>query len=104
MLYNGELPSSPGIIYTAPLPTPAIRDSGDLKTINLFRIVNEADADRMFTIWVNVNGTPRPITPLNTSLPPGWAYDDFPTFQISAGATIEAYADGADVSWTINAQ
>lgn len=103
MLYNGEIDTTTATIYTAPLPTPGIPFSGSPVEINFFRIVNESAAARTFTIWVNVNGTDRALTPIDTQLPEGAAYDDVPVFSIPSGAQIRAVADAAGVSWSINA-
>ena len=103
MLFNGELDTSVATIYTAPLPTPGIPNSGGNVLIDFFRIVNESAAARTFTIYTNVNGTRRALTPIATQLPIGAAFDDLPVFQIPPGALIEADADAAGVSWSINA-
>jgi hypothetical protein len=103
MLFNGELPTSVGTIYTAPRPTPGIPKSGGNVEVDFFRIVNESGADRTFTIYINRDGTRRALTPISTQLPIGAAFDDLPTFQIPSGALIEAVADAAGVSWSINA-
>jgi len=103
MLFNGEIPTSVGTIYTAPLPTPGITRSGANVEIDFFRIVNESGVARTFTIYVSIDGTRRAITPIDTQLPIGAAFDDLPVFQIPPGALIEADADGASVSWSINA-
>ncbi len=102
MIYSGELPTSPGTLYTVPLPTPGVPNSGAPKTINFFRVVNESGVARTFTLFLNVNGTARAITPIATQLPIGAAYDDIPTFQMAAGAEIIGDASAAGVSWTIN--
>ncbi len=104
MIFSGELVIPPTAIYTAPLASPGVPNSGAPKTINLLRIVNESGAARLFTLFLNVNGVSRAITPIDTQLPDGAAYDDLPTFQIPAGASIVGTADGANVSWTINSE
>jgi len=103
MLYNGELDTSIATIYTAPAPTPGITRSGGNVEVDFFRIVNESGAARTFTIYTNVNGTRRALTPIDTQLPIGAAYDDLPVFQIPPTALIEADADAAGVSWSLNA-
>jgi hypothetical protein len=103
MLYNGEIDTTTAAIYTAPLPTPGIPFSGSPVEINFFRIVNESATARTFTIWVNANGTDRALTPIDTKLSEGAAYDDVPVFKIPPGAQIRAVADAAGVSWSINA-
>lgn len=103
MILNGSLPTSTGTIYTVPSPSTGVPRSGNDVEVNLFRIVNESGADRTFNIFLNVNGTDRPITPGDTQLSPGAAWDDVPVFQIPPGALIRGDASGADVSWTINA-
>jgi len=96
MIYNGEIPTVQAAIYTVP-PQKTVE-------INLFRIVNEAAAAaRTFTLFLNVSGTARAITPVNTELPIGAAFDDLPPMVLQSGNTIEAVADDVDVSWTINA-
>ncbi len=102
MIFNGEIPTTVGAIYTVPLPTPGIPRSGSNATIDFFRIVNESGAERTFTIWLTVNETARAITPIDTVLPIGAAYDDVPVFQMPSGGIISADADGTGVSWTIN--
>lgn len=95
MIYNGEIPTVQAAIFTVPGQTTL--------DINLFRIVNESAAARTFTIYLNVNGTARAVTPIDTELPIGAAFDDLPSMILQAGNTIEAVADDEDVSWTINA-
>ena len=95
MIYNGEIPTVQAAIYTVPPQTTVI--------INLFRIVNESGVARTFTLFLNVSGTARAITPVSTQLQIGAAFDDLPPMVLQSGNTIEAVSDGADVSWTINA-
>jgi len=94
MIYNGEIPTVQAAIYTVP-PQKTVE-------INLFRIVNESAALRTFTLFLNVSGTARAITPVSTELPVGAAFDDLPPMVLQSGNTIEAVANGADVSWTVN--
>lgn len=95
MIYNGEIPTVQAAIYTVP-PQTTVR-------INLFRIVNENAGARTFTLFLNVSGTARAITPVDTELAIGAAFDDLPEMVLQSGNTIEAVADDTDVSWTINA-
>lgn len=104
MLHNGELPNPVGTLYTVPTPTPGQPNSGQPQTINFFRVVNESGAVRTFTLYLNVLGTNRAITPIDTQLPIGAAFDDVPVFQMPPGGIIAGEASGADVSWTINAE
>ena len=103
MLFNGELPTSVGTIYQAPLPTPGITRSGANVKIDFFRVVNESGVARTFTIFINLDGTRRALTPISTQLPIGAAFDDLPVFQLPPGALIDGVADAAGVSWSINA-
>ena len=104
MIHNGTLPTVQAAIYTCPVANQGTPRSGSNKTVNFFRIANESGAARKFTIFLNVNGTARAITPVNVALTIGAAYDDVPTFQLPPGATVEGVADDAGVSWTINAE
>jgi len=102
MTYNGDLPTISGTIFTIPTATPAQARSGSNKTVNFFRVVNESGAARTFTIFLNVSGTPKAITPVDTNLIDGAAYDDVPEVEMPPGSTINGVADGTGVSWTIN--
>jgi len=105
MIFNGELSTpSTATLYTVPEATPGSANSGELVTVNFFRIVNESGAARTFTLYLNVSGTDVAITPIDTELPDGAAFDDVPTFQLPPSATIRGSASGADVSWTINVE
>lgn len=95
MIYNGEIPTTQGVIFTAKQFTNGVE-------VNLLRVVNESGAARTFTVFLNVVGSAKAITPVDTELPIGACFDDFPLFQIPASATIEAVADAAGVSWTLN--
>jgi len=96
MISNGDVDTSPATVYTVSAGTTAVE-------INLIRVVNESAAARTFTVYLNVTGTARAISPIDTQLPIGAAYDDFPVFQLPPGATIVMAADAAGVTWTINA-
>lgn len=96
MIFNGELPAVQGVIYTVP-------DSIKTQVVNLFRIVNNSAGARTFTIYIkNSSGVAQPITPISTQLPIGAAYDDFVTFQLRNGGTVEGVADAAGVAFTLN--
>jgi hypothetical protein len=103
MVINGEVPTSIATVYTVPSPSPGVARSGSNVEINLFRCVNESAAERTLTIYLNVNGTARALTPVALILPIGAAWDDVPVFQLKPGDQIQMEADGADVVWTINA-
>lgn len=98
MIYNGELP----LVSAAIWKSPGIAGTSNNTEVNLLRITNENAAAQTFTIYINVNGTARAITPINTQLPIGAIYDDFPVMQLPPGATIEGAASAASISWTIN--
>lgn len=104
MILNGEI-STPAVgnIYAVPTQTPGIPLSGNPVEVNFFRIVNESLVTITFTIYLNVNGTDRAITPVSRQLIAGAAYDDIPVIQLPPGALICGVASGADVSWSINA-
>jgi len=103
MIFNGELATpATATLYTVPSPTPGMAGSGNLVTVDFFRVVNESGAARTFTIYLNVNGTARAITPISKVLTLGSAYNDIPVIQLSPGNTVEGVADGAGVSWTLN--
>ena len=104
MIYNGLIPTVQGAIHTIPKATPGIPGSGRSYTVNFFRVVNNSGAARTFTLYLNVNGTAKPITPVSTQLPIGAAWDDVPTFQLPPGATIEAIADATNVAWSVNVE
>jgi hypothetical protein len=102
MIFNGQVPTSPGVLYTIPESSPANPYSGEIKTVNFFRVVNESAAARTFTIYLNVNGTARAITPVSVRLTVGAAYDDIPAIQLAPGNTVVAVADNTGVVWTLN--
>jgi len=103
MIYNGELATpATATLYTVPSPTPGSPGSGNLVTVNFFRIVNESATAKTFTIYLNVNGVNRAITPVGKVLTSGTAYDDIPVFQLAPGNIIAGVANGAGVSWNIN--
>lgn len=104
MVYNDFLPTSPATLYTVPVATPGVPNSGAPETINLFRVVNESGVARTFTIWLSTHGAPHAVTPVDTQLPIGAAYDDLPTFQLPPGGLIIGVASGVGVSWTVNAE
>lgn len=95
MIYNGEIETTRAAVYTVPPNTNG-------QEVTLMRVVNESGAARTFTIFLNVTGTVRAVTPVDTELPIGACFDDLPVFQIPPNAKIEAIADAAGVSWTIN--
>ncbi len=103
MILNGTTPTSVATIYTVPSPTPALAKSGNLVEINLFRFVNSTSGALTLSIYLNVNGTRRLLTPLAIEMPAGAAWDDVPTIQLRPGNTIDAEASGAGIDWTINA-
>jgi hypothetical protein len=102
MIFNGAIPTTVGTIFTAPQASPANANSGAQVTVNFFRVVNESAAARTFTIYLNVNGTARAITPVSVRLTVGAAYDDIPTIQLAPGNTVVAVADNTGVVWTLN--
>lgn len=104
MIANGEVPTAPSTaIYTVPAPGVGTPESGNAQEFNLFRFANSSTTDTIeLDIWLNVNGTPRLITPSGLVLTPGAAWDDVPVFQLPVGATIIAQASDAGVDWTIN--
>jgi len=103
MISNGECPTSQDAIYTVPVARAGVPQSGSNITINLFRVVNNAAVTRTVSIYLNVNGTARLLSPKGVVLSLGAAYDDIPVIELPPGATIEIEASGADVHWTLNA-
>lgn len=105
MVYNGELPTSQGALYTAPTASLGATNSGQPKSITWVRVVNDSGATRTFNLYLNVNGTARSIIPVDTNLPDKFAYgDDIPPLTIAPGASLQGDADAAGVSWTINVE
>ncbi len=103
MIANGELPTTTGILYTAPAAFQGMPGSGSNVTVNFVRVVNNSGAARTFNLFLNVNGTAQPFIPIDTQLPIGAAYgDDIPPFQLPPNGTIQGDADAAGVAWTIN--
>lgn len=103
MIQNGEVPIAPSTaIYTVPAPGVGTPDSGNAQEFNLFRFVNGTATTVELSIWLNVNGTPRLLTPNELLLPPGSAWDDVPVFQLPVGATIIAQASASGVDWNLN--
>lgn len=102
MIYNGSVPTSLEVVYTVPSPTPGEPSSGNIQEFNLFRVVNASAAARTVTIYLNVNGTARALTPISLQLPVGAAWDDVPVFQLPVDGVISMIASGADVVWTLN--
>ena len=103
MILNGEIPTpASDVIYTVPQPTPGIPKSGNPVEINFFRIVNESASTITFTLYLDVNGTQRAITPIDRQLVAGAAYDDVPVIQLPVGGSIYGEASAAVVSWTLN--
>ena len=96
MIYNGEIQTTQSTIFTTPPFTAG-------SEITMLRVVNESGVARTFTVYINITGTARAITPVSTELPIGACFDDFPLFQLRANTTIEAVADAAGVSWSLNA-
>lgn len=104
MLYTGEVATgAAAAIYTAPLPTPGIDKSGSNVVINFVRIVNESGAAITFTLYSNISGTDRALTPIDTQLPTGSLWDDLPVFEIPKGSTLKAIASATGVSFSVNA-
>jgi len=95
MILNGELPTSVASLYTVRANSPQLE-------VTLLRVVNETALDATFTLYINMNGTRRAITPISTQLSAGSCFDDFPIFQIAQTASIDGIASIAGVSWTIN--
>lgn len=103
MILNGEVPIvADTVIYTVPSPTPGAPRSGSIQEINLFRFVSTIATNVTLTIWLNVNGTKRLLTPNALVLTPGAAWDDVPIIQLPVGGQIIALASLAGVDWTIN--
>lgn len=103
MILNGTTPNAPDtVIYTVPSPSPGTPSSGNAVEINLFRFTNTNSTNVELTIWLNVNGTARMITPDALVLPPGATWDDVPVFQLPVGGKIIAQASDTGVDWTIN--
>lgn len=104
MLINDTTPTTDdAVIYTVPQPSVGQFQSGNAQEINLFRFVNTTAGELEVSIWININGTKRLISPLELILPAGAAWDDVPVIQLPVGATIIAKASGAGVDWSINA-
>lgn len=95
MIYNGEIQTTQDVIFTTPPYTTGVE-------ITMLRVVNETALSRTFTVYLNITGTARAITPVSTVLPAGACYDDFPLFQLRPSTTIEAIASDAGVSWSLN--
>jgi hypothetical protein len=95
MISNAQIHTTQATIFTVPPFT-----SG--QEVTMFRVVNESGAARTFTVFINVTGTSRAITPIDTQLPIGGCFSDFPLFQLPMNATIEGVADNTGVTWTIN--
>jgi hypothetical protein len=96
MIYNGEIDTTQSTIFTVPPFTSGVE-------VTMLRVVNESGSPRTFTVFINTSGTAKAITPVETQLPVGACYDDFPLFQLRASCEIKASADAAGVSWTLNA-
>lgn len=96
MIFNGSIKTTQTAIYTTRPDTNGVE-------VTMIRVVNESGADRTFTVFLNVSGTAHAVTPVDTQLPIGACFDDFPVFQLPPNGIIEAVADGEGVSWTINA-
>lgn len=104
MLINGTTPTAADtVIYTVPQPSVGKFQSGNAQEINIFRFVNSTAGQLTLSIWINVNGIKRLISPLDLILPAGAAWDDIPVIQLPVGATIIAKASGTGVDWSLNA-
>lgn len=103
VISNGVLGTSAAPLITNPTPAAGVPRSGNAMEVNFFRVVNYSSSTQTFNLYLNVNGVDQPITPTDTVLPPGAAWDDVPVFQLPSGGIISGQCSDTDsVSWTIN--
>lgn len=91
---DGVLPTSKGDIYVA------LKDH--VASVSSIHISNGSGSSRTATVYVNLSGTSRAITPVNMALAADAVAISEAPLELFNGASIEGVASGSGVSFVIS--
>jgi hypothetical protein len=91
---DGTVPTSKGDLYVCPA-----RFTSEIKSVH---VSNESGVARTATLYVNLVGTSRPITPISMALDVAALAVSEAVFNLTQGQKIEGIASGSGVTFVIS--